>query len=77
VGAEERDQRAAEQRADRGRDPDDRAEQAEAVPRSWPRKRLWMAPLICGVISPPAQPCSNRASPTRPEGTSSRPSVKA
>ena len=81
-----------------------------ALPRSSPRNRFWIVALTCGVISPPAKPCSSRitistvsfgaspqpalastnsatpvmnsgrcprASPSRPDGTSSSPSVSA
>ena len=81
-----------------------------ALPRSSPRNSDWMKPLTCGVMSPPAKPCSRRermstigdgaspqaalasaksatpvmktgrrprASPTRPDGTSSSPRVSA
>ncbi len=81
-----------------------------ALARSWPWNSVWMKPLTCGVMSPPAKPCRSRAStssrpdgarpqtalarpksptpimntvrrprasPTRPAGTSSRPSVSA
>ena len=33
----------------------------KAVPRSGPRKRVWISPEDCGVSSPAEAPCSSRA----------------
>jgi hypothetical protein len=62
LGAEESDERAAEERADRGEIPTTVPNRPNAVPRSRPRNSCWMSALICGVISPPASPCTSRAS---------------
>ena len=81
-----------------------------ALPRSSPWNIVWISPLTCGVMRPPAKPCTTRAmistigvgaapqpalasantatpvmntvrrpraSPSRPDGTSSNPSASA
>jgi hypothetical protein len=38
----------------------------KALPRSAPRNISWINPEFCGVIMPPATPCSSRAAISRP-----------
>jgi hypothetical protein len=58
------EQRAADERADRGRHGDGRPEEAERLAALSPRNRLWMRPEICGLMRPPANPWTSRINPS-------------